>query len=67
MRNRIGPFRRLAVIAVLATMGGCEMMKIRVESNDRNPGSFAEPQRTILDQGENLEVKVRLWSTDRKD
>lgn len=69
MNPRRGLFQTLAVLALLATTGGCELMKhVRIQTDDRNPNSFvkarAEGPRGAQDR---MELEFRLWPYEASD
>ncbi len=46
MNGRAGALQRLVVLALLATLGGCELMKhVRIQTDDRNPNAFAQARQ----------------------
>ena len=63
MNRTVGPYQRLGVVVLLAALGGCELMKhVRIQTDDRNPNSFAEPGTDNLRGAENrMQVEFRLW------
>jgi hypothetical protein len=63
MNRRVGPFQRLAVLALIGGLGGCELMKhVRVQTDDRNPNSFAEARTDNPRGAQNrMEFEFRLW------
>lgn len=66
MNLRVGPFQRLAVFALMGVMGGCELMKhVTIQTDDRNPNSFAEAHDLGPRAGQNrMELEFRLWPHD---
>ncbi len=63
MNRTVGSFQRLGVVVLLATLGGCELMKhVRIQTDDRNPNSFIDA-RTDNPRGRQnrMEFEFRLW------